>query len=173
MFYFHHFCAHFYKSLVNKLTMRPILSSFNRQLERIKGKLKCPANILIIKKEELIISSHQWGRYPPDRLTLRLRHGIFLGRLLAGLVEGLDEVRWNRDKSRTVVLNPSSGRLLHTVSVWLDLYGATFFSVVVFSQQELERFFLMRLRGIKRNLTVFFDRLRRFPRHGFVWQDVY
>lgn len=98
--------------------------------------------------EKLIISSHQWGRDPPDRLTLRLRHGIFLGGLLAGLVEGLDEVRWNRDKSRTVVLNPSSDRLLHTVSVWLDLYGATtFFSAGVFSQQELERFFLMLLGG--------------------------
>lgn len=48
--------------------MRLILSSFSRQLKRLRGKLKCPANILIIKKEKVIISSHQWGRYPPDRL---------------------------------------------------------------------------------------------------------
>lgn len=156
--------------------MRLILSSFNRLKGRVKESKEnsCPANILIIKKEKLIISSHQWGRYPPDRLTLRLRHGIFLGGLLAGLVEGLDEVRWNRDKSRTVVLNPSSDRLLHTVSVWLDLYGATTFFQWMFSHnRSWKDFSSSRLRGIKCKLTVFFDGLRRFPRHGFVWQDVY
>ncbi len=40
---------------------------------------------------------HQWGRHPSDLLALCLWHRIFLGGLLAGLVEGLDEVRWRRE----------------------------------------------------------------------------